>query len=164
MTKVLRYGWVVVGIACLAVSCEEEITYQSQLLLKNSTAQVMTVRLFPRADHLADGLYLYSEKEPIYRELVFDLPAGAEKSVMVSTTFDKSPEQLLTEVFDSIQVKTSGKVIYTFSPKGSDGYPINPFTDKTGWKYQLRTYNRPTNLKKNPVESYDHIFILTRQE
>ena len=124
----------------------------------------MTVRLYPNADYLADGLYLYSKKEPIYRELVFDLPAGAEKSMMVSTTFDKSPDQLLTEVFDSIQVKTSGKVIYTFSPKGSAGYPINPFTDKTGWKYQLRTYNRPTNLKKNPVESYDHIFILTRQK
>jgi hypothetical protein len=158
------YGWVVAGITCLAVSCEEEITYQSQLFLKNSTAQVMTVRLFPRADHMADGLYLYSEKEPVYREPQFDLPAAAEKGLVVSTMPDKKPERLLAEVFDSIQIKTSGKVIYTFSPKGSDGYPINPFTGNTGWAYRLRTYNQPTNLKKNPIESHDHIFVLTGEE
>lgn len=145
------------------VSCKDETTYQMQILIKNETNNILTIKLFPKSKYMSGGLYDFSEIGGGSRKTEFQLGIDSEIELYISGDLNKKPNSLATEVFDSIYVVPSGvnKTEIKFTPDTVIGYSENLYDDNSSWIYELRKFNLQTSLKRKPVESHDYIFTIS---
>ena len=160
-----RFGTILLLLSLL-VSCKEETTYQMQILIKNETNSILTIKLFPKSEYMSGGLYDFSEIGGGYRKTEFQLDIDSEIELYISGDLSKKPNSITTEVFDSIFVITSGvnKTEIKFTPDTVIGYSENLYDDNSKWIYELRKFNLQTSFKRNPVESHDYIFAISEDK
>ncbi|MFY9153341.1 MAG: hypothetical protein WAO52_15095 [Prolixibacteraceae bacterium] len=151
-------------VPVLFYSCEEKTRYQSSLILRNQTDGKISVQLFPKAEFLLDDLYKTSSISNGYNVTTFEIAIGMDEDIFVSDDLQIQSWQLLAEVFDSIHIDTSGEKpkLLRFLPDKVNGYSQNMYSESDGWIFELRNFDMPTQLKQNPVESHDHIFVLSK--
>ena len=148
-------------ILSLLTSCEKT-TYQMRILIRNNTADILTVKLFPKSKYMSGRLYDFSDIGGGYRDTEFQLGIESEIELFISGDLNKQPYSLTAEIFDSIFVISSNENLseIKFSPDRVIGYSENLYDNSSLWIYELRNYNLPTNFKKNPVEYHDYIFAI----
>jgi hypothetical protein len=156
-----RFGLILLIMSLLA-SCKDETTYQMQILIKNETSSLLTIKLFPR-NYISGDLYDFSGIGGGYRETEFQLGIDSEMELYISGDLNKKPNDLTAEIFDSIRVIPSNenKTEIVFTPDTVIGYSENLYDNRSLWIYKLRNFDLPTNFQRNPVESHDYIFTIS---
>ncbi len=159
-----KLGMILIILSLLS-SCKDETTYQMQILIKNETNSILTIKLFPKSDYLYVGLYDFSGIGGGFRETEFQLEIDSDIELYISGDVNKKPNVLVTEVFDSIHVIpfNENKTEMKFSPDTVIGYSKNLFNADTLWIYELQNFDLLTNFQKNPVESHAYIFIISEE-
>ena len=160
-----RFGTILLLLSLL-VSCKDETTYQMQILIKNETNRMLTIKLFPKSGYMSGGLYDFSEIGGGSRKTEFQLDIDSEIELFESGDLSKKPNSLATEVFDSIYVIPSNenKTEIKFTPDTVIGYSENLYDDNSLWIYELRKFNLQTSFQRNPVESHDYIFTISEDK
>jgi hypothetical protein len=149
------------------ISCKEETSYRTQILIQNETGSKITVQLFPKSEYLMEGrddFYMYSDLgNGDYGDTGFEIGQNESNSIFLTKDLNLTSYNLALKIFDSIYIipTDTGNAIMKFYPDTVIGYSENLFQDNQMWVYEKRNYNEPTNFKQNPVESDDYTFVIS---
>jgi len=137
-----------------------------QLVIENKSDNKFSIELFPKNEHLYNDLYKFCDFGGGYRGTTFELEENNEIEIYISSDLNIKPYSKVTEVFDSIHISgfegTNHRI--RFSPDMVIGYEENLFSGESIWEMETRNYDLPTSFQKNPVESSDYIFAISKEK
>lgn len=147
-------------------SCSEDTSYQMQLVIENKTDSNISIKLFPKNQYLHNDLYKFCDFGSGYRATTIGLEENCEIEIYISSDLNIEPYLKATVVFDSIHVSgIEGEVNeIKFSTDMVIGYEENLFSEESIWEMKTRKYDLQTSLQKNPVESNDYIFSISKEK
>jgi|WetSurMetagenome_2_1015567.scaffolds.fasta_scaffold20890_3 hypothetical protein len=150
----------------LSISCKEKTTYQMQILIKNETNSILTIKLYPKSAYMSGEHYDFSAIGGGYQKTESQLEIDTELLLYISGDINQKPDAVASQVFDSIHVISAdeSKAELKFSPGTVIGYSDNLYDDDSEWNYELRKFDLQTNFQKNPVESHDYTFVISEDK
>ena len=153
-------------LICFLFSCKEKVTYQMQIMIRNETDSIMSVKLFPKSEFILRDLYDYSEIGDGYRKSDFQISKGDETEIYISVDLNKKPYVLASQIFDSIYSVANGnrQMEIKFTPDKVVGYSDNLYNKNSEWIFEVRNFDLQTQFKSNPVESNDYIFVISQDK
>ena len=104
-----------------------------RILIRNNTADILTVKLFPKSKYMSGRLYDFSDIGGGYRDTEFQLGIDSEIELFISGDLNKQPYSLTAEIFDSIFVISSNENLseIKFSPDRVIGYSENLYDNSS---------------------------------
>ena len=157
---------IIVLLLGLFTSCHDKKRYEMSIIIKNKTNSTINVRLFPKNNYLYKaykGLYSFSDLASGYRDTYFQINTERFQNIYITGNISMKPSELLTQVFDSIEIViAANNYKIEFSPDTVIGYKINPYKSDSSWIYEINNYDMPIQRRRNPVESHDYIFVISK--
>ncbi len=96
-------------------------------------------------------------------ETEFELEVGEEIGIYISSDLNIEPFAKATEVFDSIHITEMDYKI-RFLPGHVMVYEGSMFNEKSVWEMKIRKFDLPDSFQRNPVESSDFIFAVSKDK
>lgn len=160
-SKIKRFAPVLAVFLCF--SCGGKTKYESQLVLKNELTTAISVRVYPKTKFVSSGdMYKPSPSSNVYFAREFVVQGGSEQTLYFEARFGIKPSELARTVFDSVKIQ-SDQTIIKLGHTQRVGYLTNPFVDDSNWEFEKRLSERPTQLKRNPVESENYYFVIREE-
>lgn len=152
---------ILIGIALtlFGTSCGDQREDQSVLVIKNSTSQAFVLMLYPKAQYKYGAtLYHNSDFGGSYSDMTLEIGSNETKAIFIADLPDLQPQTLVSNVFDSIQIRPVHQIQATirFSPESVVGYPLNIFKDSSAWKYADQRIVLNMSLSRRIVDSHEH--------
>lgn len=154
---------VILLVSVVFYSCDEKTRYQSVLMLRNETEGTLNVKLYPKAKFLKGDYYRSATNSGGYNSTTFEIGSGMDENIYYTDDMQIECWELLAAVFDSIHIETSGEnhKLLRFLPAQVQGYSENMYNESASWVFEVNRFDMPTQFRQNPVESHDHIFVIS---
>ncbi len=157
--KTISLKLIGITLALLGTSCGDQIEDQSVLVIKNSTSEAFVLVLYPNAQYKYGAtLYQNSDFGGSYCDMTLELAPNESKAIFIADQPDFQPQTLVSNVFDSIQIRPvhQNQATIWFSPESVVGYPLNIFKDSSAWKYADQRIVLNMSLSRRIVDSHEH--------
>lgn len=145
------------------VSCEERVKKEMLVIFENQTGLSFSVRAYPDPDYASHDLYYQSDVKSGMQKATFDLEPGEARTLFYSRNINQEPSVLLAKVFKGFRLQVASDdqdYLIDLERESAGGYALNPFTDSAAWIYEVRSSERPTNFRRNPVEEHCYRFVI----
>ncbi len=150
----------ILTILLLITSCKKNTDYQLRILIKNKTDSLMTVHLYPKDKYIQYGQYIFSSIRPRLKDTTFIPDSKLGSELFITDELNIEPQQLATNVFDSINLSYPSGRLIRFSPQRAVNYSVNLFTDKSAWLYEKNKFEYIRTWRENYIESDDYTFLI----
>lgn len=145
------------------LACTVTTKHATRIKITNSLDSIIHVELYPKpAYYYSDSTYRSNSLGAAKSEKSFDLNAnpGASKIIFTSDNFSISGQDLLSQVFDSIIIKTNLDTAITirFSPASYHHYTQNIFTSSSIWLLQNARIDHTIKSEPFGKEGWEEVY------
>jgi hypothetical protein len=153
-------------------ACKQELSESKQIFIQNKTDDFIQVKVFPKAEYLSEGGWMYrvSDRGSGYRGFEFNLSPRDEwryewgEVLFSSGDLNIEPYALAVKVFDSIHISMADSIIIKFTPNTVIGYSENIFTENSTWDFRLNEWRKCGNGWCRPIKEHCYIFSIEKEK